>query len=304
MRLNLARNFFPSVFHLPKFNLAMMSSFFNKSASNTNEFNNQSANDSYECEQSLQNVIRLEIIPRLLSSQSTVAARHINKISESLKNITDFEISVFVSFCIEDEERLSHDYVKRLMSSGVTTDQIFLDLITPAAHLLGKKWEEDDLDFSQVTLGLVRLHSITHEIGFEYQDGPTEASEVRRLLIASAPGSQHFLGPNIVANFFRKEGWQVVLEVSTSSNELIHAAENEWFDVIGISVGIQNQLLSLEKLVMDLRKSSRNPNIKVMLGGPIFGIEKHEPTSFGADAICIDARTAVQIAKTILSKTS
>jgi len=248
------------------------------------------------------NLIRLEIIPRLLSSQSTGATQNINKISESLKKISDFEVSVFTSFCIQEEARLSQEYVKRLISSGVTTDQIFLDLITPAAHLLGKKWDDDLIDFMQVTLGLVRLHSITHEIGFEYQHGPTEAGEVRRLLIASAPGSQHFLGPNIVANFFRKEGWQVILEVSTSSNELIHAVENEWFDVIGISVSIKDQLRSVAQLVSDLRKGSRNPNMKVMLGGPIFGLEHYEPASLGADAICTDAKTAVEIAKTILAK--
>ena len=302
MRLNLANSFFPSAFNLPKLNVAMMSSFFKKSASNNNEFSSQPSDASYECEQSLQNVIRHEIIPRLLSSQTTGATRNINKISESLKKITDFEISVFTSFCIEEEARLSQEYVKRLITSGVTTDQIFLDLITPAAHLLGKKWDDDVIDFTQVTLGLVRLHSITHEIGFEYQHGPTEAGEVRRLLIASSPGSQHFLGPNIVANFFRKEGWQVVLEVSTSSNELIHAVENEWFDVIGISVSIKDQLRSVAQLVIDLRKGSRNPNMKVMLGGPIFGIENYEPASFGADAICTDAKTAVEIAKTILAK--
>jgi methanogenic corrinoid protein MtbC1 len=42
--------------------------------------------------------------------------------------------------------------------------------------------------------------------------------------------------------------------------------------------------------------------MKVMLGGPIFGIENYEPASFGADAICTDAKTAVGIAKTILAK--
>jgi hypothetical protein len=71
-------------------NVAMMSSFFKKSASNINEFSSQPSDASYECEQSLQNVIRHEIIPRLLSSQTTGATRNINKISESLKNITYF----------------------------------------------------------------------------------------------------------------------------------------------------------------------------------------------------------------------
>ena len=106
------------------------------------------------------------------------------------------------------------------------------------------------------------------QIGFEYQDGPTQAGEVRRLLIASAPDSKHFLGPNIVANFFRKFGWQVVLDVSASSQELIHAAGNEWFDLIGISVSTQQQLNTLRQLVADLKKDLKIPKQKSCLADP------------------------------------
>lgn len=261
----------------------------------------QHKKNSFEHEQSLQKVIRFQIIPRLLSSHLKVCSRHVGNSYQSGLKITGFEISEFINLCIADDEQLSRDYIKRLISYGISIDQIFLELIAPAARLLGEKWDKDLLDFIQVTHGLVRLHLITHVIGFEYQDGPTQAGEVRRLLIASSPGSKHFLGPNIVANFFRKIGWQVILEVSITSQELIHAVENEWFDLIGISVSTHEQLSTLGQLVDDLKKGSRNPNTKVLLGGPIFMIEEHAATEFGADAICTDFKKTVEIAASILT---
>jgi methanogenic corrinoid protein MtbC1 len=256
--------------------------------------------NSFEYEQYLQNFIHFQIIPGLLNSHSNACSRYVGNSYQLGLKITGFEILEFINLCIADDEQLSKDYIKRLISYGISTDQIFLELITPTARLLGEKWDEDLLDFTQVTHGLVRLHSITHDIGFEYKDGPTQAGAVRRLLITSSPGSKHYLGPNIVANFFRKIGWQVFLKVSISSQELIHSVENEWFDLIGISASIHEQLSTLGQLVDDLKIGSRNPNTKVMLGGPIFMIEEHAATEFGADAICTDAKKTVEIASSIL----
>jgi methanogenic corrinoid protein MtbC1 len=300
MNARLSASFLRPIFTLPKFNLVMMSSLPVRPKVQS-EATNLDLGSPYECEQSLQNVIRFDIIPRLLRSQRTQSSNSVITRPESLLKISDFEISVFMNLCLADEEQACQNYIKKLIADGITTDQLFLELITPAARLLGEKWDQDLLDFTQVTQGLVRLHSITHEIGFEYQDGPTQAGEVRRLLIASAPDSKHFLGPNIVANFFRKFGWQVVLDVSASSQELIHAAGNEWFDLIGISVSTQQQLNTLRQLVADLKKRSRNPQTKVMLGGPIFNVEEHVATEYGADVICIDAKKAVEIAASILA---
>jgi len=50
-----------------------------------------------------------------------------------------------------------------------------------------------------------------------------------------------------------------------------------------------------------MKKGSRNPNTKVMLGGPIFMIEEHAATEFGADAICTDVKKTVEIAASILT---
>jgi methylmalonyl-CoA mutase cobalamin-binding subunit len=186
----------------------------------------------------------------------------------------------------------------------VTTDRIFLELIAPAARQLGLMWEQDLCDFTEVTCGLVRMHEITHRLGFEYQNGPQLGGDVQRIMLASAPGSQHFLGMTIVSDFFRKAGWDVVIEISLSEKELMHAVNNEWFDVIGISCATEAQLKTLPGLIRALKTASGNPEPGVLLGGPIFTVQQHDARSLGADGICIDVKEAVALAASFRSSPS
>jgi len=126
--------------------------------------------------------------------------------------------------------------------------------------------------------------------------------QTSRVMLSCAPGSQHFLGLTIVADFFRREGAHVVIEISSTELELMRAVANEWFDVIGISVAIETQLPQLKKLIANLRQNSGNPHVRILLGGPIFTLQDHTPEKFGADAISTDAIQAVALLKSIANK--
>lgn len=248
-----------------------------------------------ECQSSILSIIESEIIPRLLKAEQVDTSQP-NRAPASREMPSPQEIETFVNLCISHDQHVAQAFVNRMLAEGLNTEHIFLELITPAARYLGDQWESDGMDFSQVTHGLVRLHAIAHEIGFAYQDGPLIQGDVKRAMIASAPGSEHILGPTIVAEFFRKEGWQVVVEISPSANELVQAVSNEWFDTVGLSVSIEQQLTDLAMLVAKIKRFSRNPRVAVLLGGPIFTIRDLQATDFGAGGICTNAKEAVALA--------
>jgi methanogenic corrinoid protein MtbC1 len=252
-----------------------------------------------DCNTSLLSIIESNIIPRLLSSQ-TLIPEEIRSTDNKRELPTELEVQEFALICTSDDDFAPTEFIARLLNQGLSKENIFLDLITPAARYLGAQWELNQLDFYLVTHGLVRLHSVTHNIGYSYLDGPLVSGEVRRVMIASAPGSEHLLGPLIVSEFFRKEGWQVVLEISPSVNELVHAVSNEWFDAIGLSVSIQPQLNGLSELISQIKNRSRNPRIAVLLGGPIFTIQNFEAADFGAGAICTNAQDAVKLTQSLI----
>jgi methanogenic corrinoid protein MtbC1 len=205
------------------------------------------------------------------------------------------EIIEFSRMCVQEQAHVTTQRVAQWVQHGYTMDDIFLKLIAPVARHLGWMWEEDELDFSQVSLGLIRLQQITHQLGYSYQSGPQIAGGVRRMMIGSVPGSQHLLGLTIVAEFFRKDGWEVVVEMADNKEDLIQAVGGEWFDLIGLSVGLVEQMPLVAKLLTDLKSASKNPNVPLILGGPAFLVAEDKNLELGADGVSLDAAEAVRL---------
>ena len=254
---------------------------------------------NFECQSSILSIVESQIIPRLLVSER-IGKPHLTLVSSSKAVPTKKEIEIFTDLCVSESSKDAQSFVDDFLDAGLSTEDVFLNLIAPAARNLGSEWDDDRMDFSQVNLGLVRLHSIANEIRFTSKSDQFSKAKVRRVMIASAPGSMHMLGTSIVADFFRKEDWQVVVAISSSANELIQTVSNEWFDVLGLSLSIDQQLTCLADLIDQFKSLSLNPRMAVMLGGPIFSAKKLDAKDFGANGICDNAKHAVGLAVSLL----
>lgn len=246
------------------------------------------------CKNSLLEVIELQIIPRLVDSHSGFAPLDMQECT-AVFSPTQQDIAAFAQLCVQDSARPANQCIDQLVRDGFAVQEVFLQLIAEAARHLGWMWEQDDADFSQVTLGLMRLQQITHRLGFEYQSGPQTAGRVRRLMIGSAPGSQHLLGLSMVSEFFRKDGWQVVVEIADTEAGLLRAVRNEWFDLVGLSAGLAEQISVLPQLIAQIKAASKNPAVPVILGGAAFFSVTVQPQDLGADGLSTDAAQAVAL---------
>jgi len=210
------------------------------------------------------------------------------------------EIAKFAHLCISQDQKAAQAFVDQCLKIDLRKEDIFLELIAPAARYLGSQWDDDHMNFSQVNLGLIRLHAIANEFRLAYEEGLIGKGKVKRVLIACAPGSMHMLGTITVADFFRKKGWQVVVSIPSSSDELVQTISGEWFDVVGLSISIEQQLSNLTELISRFKCSSLNPRVAVLLGGPIFALKELRAIDFGADDICVNAKHAVGLAVSLL----
>lgn len=274
-----------------------LSSMFHRRPATASRGRDRTDGSDDDCRRSMRSVLESHVIPRLVQAHPVGdRAAAGGAATRSL----EAEVRGFAHSCAIGDRDGATALIDRLCDEGIGQEAIFVDLIAPAARHLGAQWEDDLVSFTDVTIGLVIMHEAIHAMGYEYLDGPQDAGRVRRVMLASAPGSQHVLGLSIVSEFFRSAGWQVVLEVSPSSVELCHAVRNEWFDLVGVSVGLDAQLESLPALVARLKAASRNPATPVLLGGPVFSLRECTPAEFGAQAICLDARGSVALAESLL----
>lgn len=248
------------------------------------------------CKGSLHVVIENQIIPRLLNVLPMDSANaQAWSVDWPLGERPEF--LAFTQLCLENDAAQANRFVDGLMDRGLTSAQVFMELVTPAARHLGVLWDRDECDFTQVTCGLAIMHQMIYRLGYETPTAALNEGEQESVMLACAPGSQHFLGLTIVADLYRKAGANVVLEISSTESELLRAVSHEWFDVVGISVALAAQLQSLPSLIAHLREQSGNPQVKVVLGGPVFLFNPITAQALGADAIFTDAQAALQALK-------
>jgi methanogenic corrinoid protein MtbC1 len=114
------------------------------------------------------------------------------------------------------------------------------------------------------------------------------------------PGEQHTLGLFMVAEFFLRDGWSVSAGPPLTESDLLHTVQDNWFDVIGLSVGFTDRLGALRRQVARVKRASRNPDLLILVGGTAFGEDPGLAGRLGADSWAADGRQAPGIARAML----
>jgi methanogenic corrinoid protein MtbC1 len=250
----------------------------------------------------LARAIEADVIPRLVEAhrQPGVAANHPE--AGASTHSAD-QVAGFVALIIGDSDMDVQAAVDGKRRAGVSVEALYLDLFAPAARLLGEMWCDDACDFSTVTVALGRLQRLLRELSPAFGTEVDFPANGRRAMFAQPADEQHSFGLSMVAEFFRREGWDVFGVVGGAGEDPAVRVRREWADVVGLSIGSERRLEWLRRCIADLRNASRNPGVVVMVGGPIFTLHPDWAASVGADATARDAREAPRVASRLLVAT-
>jgi MerR family transcriptional regulator, light-induced transcriptional regulator len=232
-----------------------------------------------------------EIIPRLLLAlQSAPAAAASEGIGRSHAGVDD--VAEFSRLIATHDLSVASAYVNALLNRGVSLEKIYLELLAPAARLLGEWWKEDLRDFTEVTSGLCRMHQLLHEFSPAFLHDAAPGGAGRCVLLVPMPGEQHSFGLIMVAEFFRREGWDVWDLHPSTPDDLLGVVRKQSFAVVGVSLACESRIQELPALVAAIREKSRNPGVGVMVGGQPFIGHPERVVQVGADCTAADGRHA------------
>lgn len=248
----------------------------------------------------LARLIEGEIIPRLLMAHQSAARS--NVATPAAGGISASEVVGFANLVLAEELDVLRQNAEGFVARGVEVDSLYFDLFSPAAKLLGSMWEEDLCTFSDVTVGLCRLQQLVYE--FSDRIRPDDSGAGRTALFALTPGDQHSFGLVLVVEFFRRAGWRTVCATDASAHDLIDMVKAESFDLIGFSMADEKWLQSLPGVITSLRSASRNPLVRVIVGGRVFTDRPERVAEVGADETAVDARQAVSSAGQLVGKSA
>jgi methanogenic corrinoid protein MtbC1 len=246
---------------------------------------------------SLARIVEAEILPRLmLAHRPSGRRRGQSDRAPSPQEIADFSLLLLAPGPVDIDAA-----VDALRDGGLPLARLLLDLLAPAARHLGALWEEDACDFLAVTEALGRLQAVSRRLCAEMESESVPASG-RSVLLLPCPGETHRFGLSIVASFFREAGWDVTTAVPGPGLDALDLIGTDWLDVVGLSLSCDVLMPTLAATVADLRRASRNPGLRVLVGGPYFARHGGEAGIFGADACAPEAYLAPAAAEALLDR--
>ena len=261
----------------------------------------QAARDLHRPINDLRRTIETEILPRLM----LVHTDHASLPVETGRRRDPFEtdnINHFVDVMIDRSATSGRELIDRHVRNGIAMESIYLDLLAPAAQRMGELWEEDIRSFTDVTVGLCRLHEvIRHNSLSSSHDHTLPTPETPSVLLSTACNDQHVFGIIMVAEFFRQAGWQVNCEPAATTEELMRISAKHNYDVIGLSIARSYSATEISEVIQNLRTSSYNQDVKIMLGGALIARDSSFADKVGADIAVTDAERAPTAAINLLA---
>lgn len=200
------------------------------------------------------------------------------------------------------EEEAVDAYLDAVLEGGISCEAVYLDLLAPAARRLGAMWEDDSCDFVEVTVALGRMQRVLRSLSHLFLAGAAGQQPAGRIFLTCLPGEQHTLGLVMVAEFFVRAGWWTDLGHPVSEADLLQSVRGEWYDVVGVSMACDGSLPRLKREVQAIRRASRNPAVRLMVGGRAFDADPALVRRVGADGTAGDARQAPAHAAALLAE--
>ncbi|MEO0593749.1 MAG: cobalamin-dependent protein [Myxococcota bacterium] len=250
----------------------------------------------------LTRTIQAEIIPRLMLAHRVDSGPRLMPLTNPSHATPAPDVVAFCRLLVERDTAAAHEYVVNLRVQGVALETIFLDLLAPCAHHLGTMWEKDDATFTDVTMGLTHLQQLVREYAPAFELEGRGGIAGHQIVLSASPGDQHTFGLILLEEFFRRAGWNVIGAAQTAEIDLPDWVQRESVSVVGFGVSDRRTLNDLQTLIADLRASSKNRELVIMVGGSCVLESPELVTTLGADGTASSAREAVAFVETLLER--
>jgi len=250
----------------------------------------------------LARVVETEIIPRLLMVHRAAPVEPAQAPHPAV-TLTLQDVAEFAELLLADDPAALSARVDSWRARGASVENLFLGLFTESARYLGSLWGSDACNFCEVTFAMWRLQVLLHELSpaFQCEGGPIKVNG-RRVLLSPIVHEQHTFGLLLVAEFFRRDGWDVCSHLPAANEHLVEAVRSEWVDLAGLTVGGDTTLGDLSQLIDAVRRASMNKRLRVMVGGSVFVQKPELALAVGADFAARDASEAVLFADRMVAE--
>lgn len=215
--------------------------------------------------------------------------------SKSIPRSRDEWVARLSEALMSESESSYQTVISSLVSSGVTTEEIYQDFVPATARYLGELWITDRASFVDVTVAASRLQTLfrsgEHPTGSRWLDRSVPLGQSVLMVIPSY--EQHSLGAFVAADNLRRHGLWVHMAIALDRDELVEMLSSNRFAMIGISVSTRNSVEKTTELVDYVRANVDHVPPIVVGGGAVDDCDEAVRRT-GADFAVTSAREAIE----------
>lgn len=191
------------------------------------------------------------------------------------------------------------DLVDLMRGLRISEEDLLNHYIPAAARRMGEAWENDELNFAQVTIGCARLQSVLHYLSDCWVDGGLHSRADRApqdigFMLATLQGDEHSLGMVTIAAKLRRRGHVVQLLLGTTDAEIRQQLKKHEPDCLLLSASSVASLDLLAHLCTEAKKINKTPPV-IAVGGLVLDLHNRVLAHTGADLATNDLQSVIHL---------
>jgi 5-methyltetrahydrofolate--homocysteine methyltransferase len=190
-----------------------------------------------------------------------------------------------------------------VLQQGGKPVEFFQNGIIPPLTTIGKKFEDLEIFLPELVIAAETVQQINDRvIKPAIEASKTEGSiSAGKVLLATVKGDLHDIGKNMVALMLRINGFEVIdLGISVDPTEIVHMAEVEQVDIIGMSSLLTTCLPYMKDVIDFLSQKNIRGQYHIIVGGA--AVNPDFCRKIGADEFGKSATEAVVLCNNVMSK--
>lgn len=211
------------------------------------------------------------------------------------------EAAEYLEHLLSGRRREASTLAVGLYDQGVPIRDIYMHIFQASQYEIGRLWQTGEITVAQEHYCTACTQSIISQLYPYWIKAPMQE---KGTLVASGVGEElHEIGLRMVADFFEMEGWNTYhLGANMPEAALIRFLADKRADVVAISATMTYNVNLVARLIERIRSAEETRNVKILVGGLPFNIDRELWFKIGADGYAPDAQGAIEAAERLTGR--
>jgi methylmalonyl-CoA mutase cobalamin-binding domain/chain len=188
--------------------------------------------------------------------------------------------------------------VTEAVKDGAPIKTVYIEVFQNSQYEIGRLWQRNEISVAQEHFCTAATQLIISQL-YPYLFSHNKTGH--RLVVACTGGDLHELGVRMVADFFEMEGWDTFyLGANTTADIVVQNVIEHQAHVLGVSATMTCHVQTVADLIAQVRRTPECAEVKILVGGYPFVVDRELWRQIGADAMANNADYSIATANQLV----